>query len=117
MKCLVVTTNRQMYVKDFGHPIRHEATKDVLGGFTEHVNPQLLKHPFCMLVNEEGLLLGLPVNEFGTFLYQGLIVGNIIIAKDGIVDGERDIIGLDDKELDGLIKRLSDVIELVKEPE
>lgn len=117
MKGLVVTTDRKMYPKDFGYPIRSNAVRKVLDGYMEVVHPMLLKRPFCILVNDEGLIRNLPVNEFGTFLYQGIIAGNLIIAKIGFVDGERDIIGLDDKELDGLIKRLSDTIELVKEPE
>ena len=117
MKCLVVTTDRKMYPKDFGYPIRSNSVSKVLGGYMEIVRPMLLKRPYCILVNDEGRIRNLPINEFGTFLYQDIIAGNLILAKEELVDGERDIIGLDDKELDGLIKRLADTIELVKEPE
>ena len=70
----------------------------------EHVLPKGLKSPYCMLVNEEGLLKDLPFNLIGSLLYQtpihgNVVVGNIIIMKDGIVDGEPDIIGLDDDDI------------------
>ncbi len=117
MKCLVVTTDRKMYPKDFGYPIRSKAVSKVLGGYMEIVRPMFLKRPFCILVNDEGRIRNLPINEFGTFLYQDIIAGNLILAKEGLVNGGRDITGLNDKELDGWIKKLSDTIELVKEPE
>lgn len=114
MKGLVVTTERKMYVKDF---ISNDAIYKVLGGYMEVVHPMLLKQPFCILVNDEGRIKDLPVNEFGTFLYQDIIAGNLILVKEGLFGGGRDITGLNDKELDGWIKKLSDTIELVKEPE
>lgn len=100
---LVITPAGQMLVKFFKKPLYKSVGREV-GGLIEHVLPKGLKSPYCMLVNEEGLLKDLPLNLIGSLLYQtpihgNVVVGNIIIMKDGIVDGEPDIIGLDDDDI------------------
>ena len=71
-----------------------------------------LKRPYCMIANEEGVLLNLPINSFGSFLY-GFdrhcipVLGNIVLLKEGInSDGEPDILGLDEQE----IKHMCDMV-------
>ena len=67
--------------------------------------PKGLPGPFCMVVNEEGLLRGLPLNLFGCILYDTVrhgnpIVGDIVILKEGFTTpGERDFIGLDEDDI------------------
>ncbi len=86
----------------------------VVGGHIEHVNPQRLDDPYCMIVNEEGRLLGLSVNPIGSYFYKTdehcqPIVGDIVIMKNGFTDGEPDIVGLDDADIEELAIILDDV--------
>lgn len=113
MKGIVVTTSNTMYVKDFVEPLYKSLGKEV-GGYIEVVHPGELKAPLAMIVNEEGRLEGLPQNAFGSFLYGTPIhgepiVGNIIILQEGFVNGERDIIGLDDDLARNMIDQISDI--------
>lgn len=67
--------------------------------------PVCLERPYCMIVNEEGVLLNLPMNMFGSFLYGtnyhgNPILGDIVLLKEGInSDGELDILGLDEQDI------------------
>ena len=96
MKGLVITTENKMQVREFGEPAYETI---------EVVHPKGLPDPFCMVVNEEGLLHGLPLNLFGCILYDTVrhgnpIVGNIVILKEGFTTpGERDFIGLDEDDV------------------
>lgn len=103
MKGLVITAEDKMQVREFGEPA-YETIGKAVGGWIEVVHPKGLPDPFCMVVNDEGLLLGLPLNLLGSVLYESFrhgnpIVGNIVLCKEGFVEGERDIIGLDDDDL------------------
>lgn len=103
MKAIVITMKNQIYTVDVTDPL-HKTARPILGGLIEHVNPMRLKRPYCMLVNESGLLLDLDLNTIGSWLYgtdrHGQpIVGNVMIMKDGRNEyGEGDIFGLDDQE-------------------
>lgn len=103
MKGVVFTPDEKMYVQDFGSPL-YESVGKAVGGWIEIVHPRRLPSPYCMIVNEEGLLLDLPANPLGCFLYQTMvhgspIVGNIVVMKEGYVDGEPDLIGLTEEEI------------------
>lgn len=111
MKGLVVTTEKTMRVQDFSEPT-HRSIGDAVGGYFEVVHPVRLKRPYCMVVNEEGMILGLPINSFGSFLYGAdyhgnVILGDIVLLKEGInSDGEPDILGLNEQD----IKYLCDMV-------
>lgn len=115
MKGIVVTTKNEMRVQEFSNPA-HKSIGEAVGGWIEVVHPVRLKRPYCMIVNEEGVLLNLPMNAFGSFLY-GIdcygspILGDIVLLKEGInSDGEPDILGLDEQD----IKYLCDMVPSVK---
>ena len=113
MKGIVVTTINTMYVKDFGEPL-YKSLGEEVGGYIEVVHPRRLDAPFVMIVNEEGRLEGLSQNALGSFLYGTPIhgepiVGNIIILQEGFVNGERDIIGLDDDLAQNVIDQISGI--------
>ena len=99
MKGIVITTKNEMRVQEFSEPA-HLSIGDAVGGWIEIVCPVRLKRPYCMIVNEEGVLLNLPINSFGSYLYGtdyhgNPILGDIVLVKEGIdSDGERDILGL-----------------------
>ena len=117
MKGIVITPENEISVKDFGEPL-YQTVGEAVGGYIEHVHPRLLEDPFCMIVNEEGLLNHLPVNAVGSFLYETLahgwpIVGTIVIMKDGFNgDGEPDIIGLSDDDITYMCGKLKRTFEL-----
>nr|DAH43289.1 MAG TPA: protein of unknown function DUF3846 [Caudoviricetes sp.] len=103
MKGIVITPENLMRVEDFSAPLYKSVGKAV-GGWIEVVHPKCLPSPYCMVVNEEGLLLSLPLNLTGSILYETTkhgcpIVGTIVLLKDGIIDGEPDIVGLDDEDI------------------
>lgn len=103
MKGLVITTDETMYVKEFGDPL-DKTVGEVVGGGIEKVSLHGLPQPYCVLVNDEGLRLDLPLNAmgsvwYGTLVHGSPIVGNIVVMKLGFENGERDIIGLDDDDI------------------
>lgn len=111
MKGIVITTKNEMRVQEFSEPA-HKSIGEAVGGWIEVVRPVRLKRPYCMIANEEGLLLNLPINSFGSFLY-GMdyhgnpILGDIVLLKEGInSDGEPDILGLNGQD----IKNLCDMV-------
>ena len=111
MKGIVITTNDEMRVQEFSEPA-HKSIGEAVGGWIEIVRPVRLERPYCMIVNEEGVLLNQPMNMFGSFLYGtnyhgNPILGDIVLLKEGInSDGERDILGLDEQD----IKYLRDMV-------
>ena len=104
MKGLVINTQNKMKIVDFGEPA-YKTIGAAVDGWIEVVHPKGLPAPFCMVVNEEGLLRGLPLNLFGSILYGTIhhgnpIVGDIVLLKDGFTNaGERDFVGLDDDDI------------------
>ena len=111
MKGILINTKNEMRVKEFSEPA-HRSIGDAVGGWIEIVRPVRLERPYCMIVNEEGTLINLPRNSFGSFLYGtdyhgNPILGDIVLLKEGInSDGELDILGLDDQD----IKYLCDMV-------
>ena len=111
MKGILINTKNEMRVKEFSEPA-HRSIGDAVGGWIEIVRPVRLERPYCMIVNEEGTLINLPRNSFGSFLYGtdyhgNPILGDIVVLKEGInSDGEIDILGLDDQD----IKYLCDMV-------
>jgi len=85
-------------VKDHDETEAVTYIKDVVGGFLESVT--LYKLGVTMWINEEGKLLGLPVNPIGTMFWTAeygstdTIVGNIVLT--GIPDNEGWLTGLDE---------------------
>lgn len=103
MKGIVITTDGSVSVKDFEKPL-YKTVGAAVGGYIEIVHPRELPRPYLMIVNKAGLLQNLALNGIGSVLYgtpaHGQpIVGHIVIMKDGFVNGEPDIVGLDDKEI------------------
>ena len=103
MKGVVVTTDLEVRVEDFEEPLY------------KTVGAMRLKEPFCMIVNEEGRLHKLPINLVGSFFYgtdfhNEPIVGNIVIMKDGYRNGEPDIVGLDDTEIERVQNSISTLL-------
>ena len=115
MKGIVVTTDLEIRIEEFSDPL-YKSVGSAVGGYIEHVKPARLRHPYCMIVNEEGRLLDLPLNYVGSYFYGAdqhgePIVGNIVIMKDGYRGGEPDIVGLNDVEAEQIKDVIIDLIE------
>lgn len=115
MKGIVVTTDLEIRIEEFSDPL-YKTVGSAVGGYIEHVKPARLCHPYCMIVNEEGRLLDLPLNYVGSYFYGTdqhgePIVGNIVIMKDGYRGGEPDIVGLNDVEAEQIKDVIIDLIE------
>lgn len=80
--------------------------QDAVDGFIEIVRPfgRSGGH-LVMVVNDEGLIRGLSANPIGSLIYGDTIAGTIVIMKEGIRDGEPDLIGLNEEETE-LVMRL-----------
>ncbi len=99
---LVVTADCDMYQLDYDAPY-YDVIQKAVGGWYEHVHPVGLERPYCMMVNEEGLLLNLPLNLIGSILYctpqHGQpIVGDVIFLKEGYYGSEPDVVGMTAEE-------------------
>lgn len=87
----VKETNEKMLLHDL---------QDAVDGFIEIVRPfGSSGGPLVMVVNDEGLIRGLPANPIGSLIYGDTIAGTIVIMKEGIRDGELDLIGLTEEEV------------------
>ncbi len=108
---IVVTTTNVFHAQRFAEPL-YKTVGEVVGGPIEVVHPRGLAEPFCMIVNEEGLILDLPINPCGCGLYEtwkhgSPIVGNIVLMKVDYRNGDRDIIGLSEEEASSIMKQLA----------
>ena len=121
MKGIVITTENEMYVANFKDFF--QIAEKMGWEITEHVKPWGLGPDYCMLIDEEGRVEKegkpkTPLNNFGSLMYGMLvhgtpIVGDIVIMKDH----RRNIVGLDDDELDLMTKMISHVWNVTeKEP-
>ena len=118
MKGVCVSTDSKVEVRDFGKPL-YKTVGEAVGGCIEIVHPYGLRRPYVMIVNEEGLLLDLDINPIGCDLYRTMrhgqpIVGNIVIMKVGYADGEPDIVGLADNEIEEIKKLICGGIKNAK---
>ena len=95
MKGIVVTTDLEIRIEEFSDPL-YKTVGSAVGGYIEHVKPARLRHPYCMIVNEEGRLLDLPLNYVGSYFY----------GTD-----EPDIVGLNDIEAEQIKDVIIDLIE------
>ena len=110
MKAVVVSTKGEVYRMYLGKPL-YRSAGTILGGHFEVVRPRGVKHPYCMLINETGLLDQLPFNAVGSCLYRGPIAGNIISLKEE----EYDLAGLNEQELQAWEKTLRSLSNIVNE--
>lgn len=119
---LLVTTDNKMSMVEYDAP-HYDVIQKAVGGWYEHVRPMWLEHPYCMMVNEEGLLHSLPLNRLGSELYgtpqHGQpIVGNILFLKDGYHGGEPDVVGMTEDEAqalgEGFVKMTGGIVRWAK---
>ena len=96
---IVIAPDLSISKREFGEPL-HKTLGEAVGGWIEVVHPQGLPRPYCLIVDEEGRLKDYPMNIFGSVLYGYVehgqpIVGTVVLMKEGLRNGEPDIVGLD----------------------
>lgn len=115
MKAIKIDTNRNMTVADIPAPL-YDGLGELLDGTPEHVRPKRLPPPYCMMVDDCGLVKYLPENPTGGYLYQtdkhgSPIAGDIYLMKEIPSGGSYDVAGLDDDDLAALLEYLSTIPE------
>lgn len=116
VKGIVVTTDNEIRIQEFDKPL-YKTIGKVVGGWIEVVHPKGLESPFCMVVNEEGLLENLALNAtgcmlYGTAVHGAPIVGNIVILAEGQTPDGIDLISINDDDLEKLTKWLTKACKL-----
>lgn len=121
MKAIKITTDEVISVVDIQEPTL-KGMQEQVGGYIQTVRGYDLndldvpeKHNLLMIVNEEGKLGELPYNEVASDLVDDVIVGDILIMTEGFVNGEPDIIGLDDEQIEIVKKALKNNFKYLTE--
>lgn len=120
-KAIVITTDNEISIRDLEvkNDSMLEALQQIVGGYIETVRPIRLRGDLLMIVNEEGLLQNLPVNEVGSYLY-GIdlhgnpIVGNIAIVDRGYRNGEPDLVGLSPMLAEEILRKFMYTFPILK---
>lgn len=120
MKYLKVTTKNEISVVDVsnnpGSYLYAKLANAIGCSIIERVNPLGLPDPYCMFVDEEGLLKERPVlNPIGSYLYGyhehgNPTVGDILIGKNIMTDEGPDVGGLDEQDIQLVRARLESLL-------
>lgn len=119
MKVLVIKTNNTLEAKDIKGNLKD--MQDIVGGWIEPVYPlhayedKLMTRNHCFICDEEGLCKNKPLNIIGTFLYNGLNIGDYAspIAGDIFIVGHdqgEEFISLTDMEIDFYLNRFNKLL-------
>lgn len=94
---LVLSKNNCMYPKEFESA---DEVREFLGGNIEVVRTQEIPAPFCLLVDEEGALKAdKKINCLATAMYKHYLYGHAIVVREvDLLNGERDLAGLNESE-------------------
>ncbi len=114
MKGLISRPDSRIFeLRDFGAPL-HETLREAIGGYIEVIHPRGLEPPMVMIGDEEALLKEKPhLNLFGSLLYGTMqhghpICGTVVFMAEGFnEDGEPDIVGLTDEQIQALLTRFN----------
>ena len=119
MLLLKYDTDGNESIVDVKKPL-YKSLEEMLGSYPEHVRPRGLRRPYCMMVDDEGLLKGLPENPIGSYLYETdvhghPIVGDIYIAKERPnMTSSYDIVGLTDSDIAIIQQNVCPIISRLK---
>ena len=103
MKAYIVKVDGSREIVEFEKGKSYDVLSKAVGGYIELVR---LADNLDMWVNEEGKLMGLPVNEYGTVFWTNLYGATDVICGDIIFTGgsdeEGETLGLNDDEIAAL---------------
>ena len=122
-KAFVVQTDGANYILEFNNDTSLKVMQGVVGGLIQPIDFGFTADTMTMWVNEEGKLMDLPINQFGTLFYQryfgasDIIVGDIVFT--GGTDDEGYTLGLDAKQIEllrAILDRLAEVFSPAEQP-
>lgn len=104
IKVIIIEPEKNPYVKEIYNTLK--AKQEIVEGLIQCL-PTLFsdKESYDFICNDEGKMLGLPLNRF-IFDKQDVIAGNIIIAKADENTGE--FVTLNDSEIDFLMEQIEE---------
>jgi len=130
VKAIKITTDNVISVVEVPEPT-WKGMGELVGGYFEHVRPWGFmnldvpeKEKLCMIVNGDGYALELDFNQTASMLYNAYssrketwwsVLGDVLIMAEGFVNGEPDIVGLDDEQIQALCKELKNKFKFLKE--
>ena len=120
MKAIKITTYDEMLVVDITDL---KDMQEQVGGYIETVRPYGLyeldvpdSKSLIVICNEEAKLLGLEENEIASdYLYDSIydsIAGDVLIMAEGFVDGEPDIVGLNNEQIEALCNEFESIYDM-----
>lgn len=114
MKGMLVKSDNEYAEVELLSPLCKSAA-ELLGGSVEHILPPRLERPYCMIVNGESAMLGLPENGAGCYLYETdehniPIMGDVVILKDVWTSDGIEIVGLEAADIACVTEILEDVL-------
>lgn len=102
IKVIVVEPNKKPYIKEIDNTL--EAKQELVGGDIEIVSSFFSEDKdFDFIVNEEGKLLGLPLNRF-IWGSKDVVAGNLIVAKTDYETGE--FVDMSDEEISFVMDKI-----------
>lgn len=89
-KALIIKTDGTSEIVNIAGTSHLEALQSIVGGWIDCVRSE--NHPVVGYVNDEGLLLGLPINPVATAFFGRILVGDAVVFgaydEEGEYDGE-----------------------------
>lgn len=99
MRGVIVPAEGPVSIVDISGTLK--SLQDAVGGYIEIVRVPMPFEDDVMVVDEEGLYKGLPLNVLGSFLYGthihgSPVVGNVLILKEALLTDGADFVDMPD---------------------
>ena len=111
MQAIILSTDNTIAVvpvEQNGEPL-YELVRKTINGYMQHICFPGFPG-YIGTIDEEGKLKGKPVNLLASRLYENpfdFLVGDVIILKYGFFDGDSDIVGIPDEEVNHLMNLIN----------
>lgn len=109
---IIINTDGSVESRKTSDETMLEDMQKAVDGFIEIVRP--FGRPggdLVLVVNDCGMINGMKVNRVASCFYPELLFGPVAIVKEGLRDGEPDLIGLDDDEAQLMLRLLGGNID------
>jgi len=122
MKAIIVTTGNEAKTVELNTKELMRELNHAVHGWIEIVRPQNIQggmplpYGAVMVVNEEGRLIRLPRNAFGSLVYGGIIAGDVVIICEGMTDEGPDFIDFNEHDfliLEATVRKWCDKISRI----
>lgn len=117
---ILIKANNEMSVVEITEPL-YECVGKLVDGYIEHLSLRNtpFKEDYCLICDEEFLCKDKrpAFNATASAMYAGTLLGDVVFLKDGMRDGEPDIIGLELEEACDLVDMFKfATAEMLKDP-